>query len=276
MSSRTSGVAVAVNAASRGGRSSWIDLTEPAVIGPEIVAPLRDAVRLVDRDERDVRRDRAQRLDEARATKPLRRDVHEREHAGADAVEDIALLLGRRRPRSARTPRCPRARSTSTWSFISAMSGDTTSVTPPRSPSTTAGSWKHSDLPAPVGITADHRLAGEDIGDHVGLTGPQRLVPEPRERAQQHRGLLGSGGLARGTGSDQHPRTIPDPSDIPCREDPSGFRPRRLRHHSQCATSSWGVMYSVIGCVPLAGVWRSMWRPSGWTRPSQLSIWNST
>ena len=44
----------------------------------------------------------------------------------------------------------PRAASASTWSFISAISGEITSVTPPKQ---SAGIWKHSDFPPPVGIT---------------------------------------------------------------------------------------------------------------------------
>src|SRR6266571_459269 len=45
----------------------------------------------------------------------------------------------------------PRRRSAPTWSCISEMSGDTTSVNPAV---IRAGSWKQSDFPAPVGRTA--------------------------------------------------------------------------------------------------------------------------
>ncbi len=45
----------------------------------------------------------------------------------------------------------PAARKERTWSRISAISGETTTVSPSRS---SAGSWKHSDFPPPVGITA--------------------------------------------------------------------------------------------------------------------------
>ena len=45
----------------------------------------------------------------------------------------------------------PFAVSASTWSFISAISGEITTVSPGR---TSAGSWKHSDLPPPVGKSA--------------------------------------------------------------------------------------------------------------------------
>ena len=44
----------------------------------------------------------------------------------------------------------PASRSAATWSCMSAMSGETTTVSPP---ATSAGIWKQSDLPEPVGIT---------------------------------------------------------------------------------------------------------------------------
>jgi hypothetical protein len=43
----------------------------------------------------------------------------------------------------------PRAVSASTWSFMSEMSGLTTTVSPG---STRAGTWKQSDFPPPVGM----------------------------------------------------------------------------------------------------------------------------
>ena len=62
------------------------------VVGPEVVAPLGDAVRLVDREERDPR---ARELgEEALVVEALRRDVEELQRAGAEPVEDLALLGG--------------------------------------------------------------------------------------------------------------------------------------------------------------------------------------
>ena len=54
MSSCTSGVAVAVSAITGAGRSSGQALAEHAVVGAEVVPPLRDAVRLVDGDQRGL------------------------------------------------------------------------------------------------------------------------------------------------------------------------------------------------------------------------------
>ena len=51
----------------------------------------------------------------------------------------------------------PHAVNWSTWSFISEISGETTTARPG---STIAGAWKHRDLPPPVGrITTESRPA---------------------------------------------------------------------------------------------------------------------
>ncbi len=62
------------------------------VVGPEVVAPLRDAVRLVDREERDSRLREAG--EEALVVEPLRRDVQELQRALLQPIEDRALLGG--------------------------------------------------------------------------------------------------------------------------------------------------------------------------------------
>ena len=65
---------------------------EAEVVGPEVVAPLRDAVRLVDDEEAD--RHLAQRLEEPGRGEALRRDVEQPQLAGARAVEHRAVGLG--------------------------------------------------------------------------------------------------------------------------------------------------------------------------------------
>ena len=121
---------------------------ELPVLRAEVVAPLADAVRLVDRDE--ARRGRPS-AGNSRCPPP--RAARAR-HTGASTA-----------PRGCRRPPTPSVRreravvdaasmpfctSVSTWSFISEMSGEMTSPRPPR---TSAGAWKHSDLPPPVGST---------------------------------------------------------------------------------------------------------------------------
>ena len=75
MSSCTSGVAVAVRAMTGAGRSSGQPLAEHAVVRPEVVAPLRDAVRLVDGDQGG--RALGEHLGEAGHAQPLGRDEEE-------------------------------------------------------------------------------------------------------------------------------------------------------------------------------------------------------
>jgi hypothetical protein len=182
MSARTSGVAVAVNAAIRGGASSA--RAEPAVVRPEVVAPLADAVRLVDRDQRDPRRRDPQRVDEPRAAEPLRRDVDQRVHPGADAVDDVALLLGpggrgqRRRGDAAGAQRVDlvlhqrdQRRHHERDAALIAEHHRRELVA-----QRLAGAGRHH---------RDHRVAGEHVGDHVGLARAQPVVPEPLERARE-------------------------------------------------------------------------------------------
>ena len=64
---------------------------EVAVAGAEVVAPLGDAVRLVDREEGDI--DAAEPRDEATVGEALGRDVEEAEIALGGAAEDGGLLI---------------------------------------------------------------------------------------------------------------------------------------------------------------------------------------
>ena len=65
---------------------------EAEVVGTEVVAPLRDAVRLVDDEQPD--RHLAQRLEEARRGEALGRDVEQPQLAGARALQHRAVLVG--------------------------------------------------------------------------------------------------------------------------------------------------------------------------------------
>ena len=62
-----------------------------------------------------------------------------------------ALCSSGVRPLFSAAAEMPRALAADTWSCIREMSGEITIVSPP---STTAGTWKQTDLPAPVGRTA--------------------------------------------------------------------------------------------------------------------------
>ena len=69
----------------------------------------------------------------------------------SEICDDVSVLL-------TNVAGSPRAVSASTWSFISEMSGEMTTVS---LGSISAGTWKQSDLPPPVGRTTSVSLAGE-------------------------------------------------------------------------------------------------------------------
>ena len=68
---------------------------ELEVVGAEVVSPLRDAVRLVDGEERNLRA--PQRVEEALVVEALGRDVEQRERALGHRVRERARLVGRER-----------------------------------------------------------------------------------------------------------------------------------------------------------------------------------
>ena len=106
------------------------------VVGPEVVPPLRDAVRLVDRDELHVAA--RERVDERVRGEPLGRGVHELVAArAASPPRDGAAARGSS-VEARNVAETPRASSARTWSSMSATSGESTSVIPP---STAAGTW---------------------------------------------------------------------------------------------------------------------------------------
>jgi hypothetical protein len=110
-------------------------LAEHAVLGPEVVAPVADAVRLVDHEAGEPAPRSARRR--SRRDDALGRDVDELQLAGHEPLADRAPVVGilRRREHAAATPL---SFNPSTWSFMSEMSGLTTAVTPGRS---SAGAW---------------------------------------------------------------------------------------------------------------------------------------
>ncbi len=117
-------------------REALVQQRKLQVLGPEVVAPLRDAVRLVDREQRDRRRCRAARGNAAWSGARARRRAGRARRPAAR----VRRCATHSRPASelrnaARTPACVSA---ATWSCISAMSGDTTTPVPSRS---SAGIW---------------------------------------------------------------------------------------------------------------------------------------
>ena len=110
------------------------DAAEGEIFGAEVVAPLRDAMRLVDRQQRDV--GLGQQLDRVGPRQPLGRDVEQAQLAPAQQPED-ARVLGRLVAGIEAAGRDAGRAKRPTWSRISAISGETTRVRPGR---TSAGS----------------------------------------------------------------------------------------------------------------------------------------
>ena len=88
MSFCTTGVAVAVSAMTGAGRSAADVLAEHPVVGAKIVSPLRDAVRLVDSDERGLTL--GEHFNETGNTQPLRREEEELQLAVEVFAADFA------------------------------------------------------------------------------------------------------------------------------------------------------------------------------------------
>ena len=138
MSTATRGVAVAVDATTAARAELRAASAEPEVVGPEVVAPLGDAVRLVDHEQ--ARRDRGHPLEEPRRREALGRHVEQAQLARRRARWIVAALAAPScwaLTSATRSP-SPRAPSASTWSCMSATSGETTTV---RSSRSSAGSW---------------------------------------------------------------------------------------------------------------------------------------
>ena len=170
MSRATRRVAVAVSA-STGRRRLRLEPAQLAVGRPEVVAPVADAVRLVDDDQSDraVGEERAQ-----RAPERLGRDVQQLELAARSS----RMRVARSSPSSVElstAARKPSRSSASTWSFISEISGEITSTVPPQQlgrhlkGQRLAGAGRHD---------ADAVAAGEHGVDDLALPGPEASVAE--------------------------------------------------------------------------------------------------
>ena len=90
MSSRTCGVAVAVSAIVGGAPSRSRTSRDAQVARPEVVAPLADAVRLVDGEQRHA--DLAEALGRSAGVEPLGRDVEQLDLAAHRARHALGHL----------------------------------------------------------------------------------------------------------------------------------------------------------------------------------------
>ena len=161
----------------------------------EVVAPLRDAVRLVDHDQRDRLPPAA--AEEAGVGEPLGRREHERRRA----VVDRRLAP----PRSRRagtallswTAATPSSRSLSHWSFIRAISGETTTVVPGQQ----QGRQLVAERLARAGRHHRQRSAPPPSRDRSPRPGPSRRRFRPKvprsSRGRRVRQCLDSEGVER-------------------------------------------------------------------------------
>ena len=119
----------------RHARKALLQYGELEVFRPEVVSPLRDAVRLVDGEEREV--DGVEQRQRPFAEQPFGRGVQQVDAARAKPRLDVERLALRQRRIEIRGAHA-RLEQRRDWSRISAMSGDTTTAVPPR---TSAGIW---------------------------------------------------------------------------------------------------------------------------------------
>lgn len=103
-------------------------LGDPQVGGPEIVAPLGDAVGLIDGEKRYVHSLHPQA--EGLGCEPFGSDVEEFHVAIGTQLSRSMSICRADRPEWIARARMPSLRSRSTWSFIRAISGVTTMHTP--------------------------------------------------------------------------------------------------------------------------------------------------
>ena len=147
------------------------------VVGPEVVPPLRDAVRLVDREQVDP--PLRERVEEDGRGEALRRAVDDPRLAAADLRRARARAASSLIPEEIIATGCPAAVSRRHWSFISAISGLTTIVRSSRrqprqlvAEALAAAGRHHDQRVAPL----QRRL------DRLALPGPPALEPELPEQ----------------------------------------------------------------------------------------------
>ena len=133
------------------------EVAEPPVVGAEVVAPVADAVRLVDDEQADAAHERGQLLlAERRVVEPLGGDEQhvdlvavERASTSAHSWAFVELIA---------TARTPARSAAAIWSRMSASSGETSTVGPaPRRRSSSVATKYTADLPHPVRCTTSAR-----------------------------------------------------------------------------------------------------------------------
>ena len=127
MSARVRASAVAVSASRGTSACSSSKRSQLPIVGAEIVAPFADAMRFVDRDQRQ--RNAADQPAESFAGRALGRDIEQVELARPEALDGRSRSASAEVSEAARMPIASAAR---IWSCISAIRGEMTSAVPGR------------------------------------------------------------------------------------------------------------------------------------------------
>ena len=161
MSARVRASAVAVSASRGTSRMRVEQRPQQAIIGAEVVAPFADAMRFVDRDQRQ--RHAVEQPAETVGRRPLRRDIEQVELARAKPLDGrVAVAVGRGQRGGADAERSAER----IWSCISAISGEMTSAVPSRA---SAGKLVAERLARPGRHHRQRVLAGDHPVDHLLL-----------------------------------------------------------------------------------------------------------
>ena len=162
---------------------------EAAVFRPEMMAPLADAMRLVDGEEGDAAVSPPSPRQGA-VEGPARSggDIQQLDGAALRQVAaDLALPGPRARSECSAAAAMPCWRSAATWSSPARSAGRPPTPSPSRH---SAGTWKQSDLPPPVGISTRPEPARHHMVDDLLLPATETGMAED---AVEHLGRVGAG-----------------------------------------------------------------------------------
>ncbi len=187
---------------------------DPGVVGPEVVAPLADAVRLVDRQQ--GRADPGHRLDEPGAPEPLGGDIDEVIPAGLDLREPGALLGGVERAVEQGRPQA----SLDQGVDLVLHQGDQRADDQGQAGQEEGRQLVAEALAAAGRHDAEHIPPAQDVLDHLALARPESLQAEPlaerlfqvdRRVGDAHRG---SGPVAFFEGTPHYTKPFPSPRPV--------------------------------------------------------------
>ncbi len=217
---RSLAVAVVHSTATPSGSASSMSL-HAAVVGAEVVAPVRDAVRLVDDQQAHPRGEQRQHLARGSCGLFSRSGlISSRSTASAASRRAHVLPLRRGWCELIVCARSPSRSAAAIWLRISASSGRDDQRRP-RAARRAAGAWRRSRrryLPQPVRCTQRTRGAVVDeVGDRLALVVAEVGVRIAREGDQRVMGLVAHAPLRLRAPGSRPPRHRPGPARRPVR-----------------------------------------------------------